>query len=57
MDQPAAVRYGPAHEVEVVPGGCWTNWSGATIRRQLGARPAVSQPAPGLRVEARAPMA
>ncbi len=55
-DQPAAVRYGQAHPVTVVPGG--------VLEQLLGTGPVdvnsihgqgVDQLAPGLRVEARAP--
>jgi len=54
--QPAAVQYGPAHEVEVVPGGLLDQL--VEVRRfdvNSVHGQAVSQPAPGLRVEARAP--
>lgn len=54
--QPAAVQYGPAHVVEVVPGGLLDQL--VEVRRfhvNSVHGQAVSQPAPGLRVEARAP--
>lgn len=54
--QPAAVQYGPAHEVDVVPGG-WLDQLVQTRRFHVNSvhGQAVNQPAPGLRVEARAP--
>jgi putative glutamine amidotransferase len=54
--QPAAVQYGPAHDVEVVPGGLLAQLVG---RKRFEVNSvhgqAVKQLAPGLRVEARAP--
>ncbi|WP_395703901.1 gamma-glutamyl-gamma-aminobutyrate hydrolase family protein [Aquabacterium sp.] len=54
--QPAAVQYGPAHEVEVLPGGVLAGLLGQTrftVNSVHGQ--AVSRLAHGLRVEARAP--
>jgi putative glutamine amidotransferase len=54
--QPAAVQYGPAHDVEVVPGGLLSQiveprrFAVNSVHGQ-----AVNRLAPGLRVEARAP--
>jgi putative glutamine amidotransferase len=56
--QPAAVQYGPAHPVEVVPGGVLEQLVGAgSFQVNSVHGQAVKQLAPGLRVEARAPMA
>jgi putative glutamine amidotransferase len=55
-DQPAAVQYGAAHDVEVVPGGLLAQ---LVERKRFEVNSvhgqAVKQLAPGLRVEARAP--
>lgn len=54
--QPAAVQYGPAHPVEVVPGGVLEQLVGAgSFQVNSVHGQAVKQLAPGLRVEARAP--
>ncbi len=54
--QPAAVQYGPAHAVDVVPGGVLESLLG-TGRFQVNSvhGQAVNRLAPGLRVEAQAP--
>ena len=55
-DQPAAVQYGPAHDVEVLPGGVLAR---AVAQHSFAVNSvhgqAVHRLAPGLRVEARAP--
>ena len=54
--QPAAVQYGPAHDVEVVPGGLLSQVvEPRTFKVNSVHGQAVNRLAPGLRVEARAP--
>ena len=55
--QPLEVQYGPAHEVELVPGGLLQRLAGGASRVAVNSLhgQGVKRLAPGLRVEARAP--
>ena len=55
-DEPTALQYGPAHEVELVPGGCLSRLiHPARFRVNSVHAQAVNRLAPGLQVEACAP--